>query len=162
MYPPELENSISGSGPSKPSGHAYYLLKISKSLLLNFLELVGVLSICPEQFSPKLEDIRNLFINAHHLINLYRPHQARESLILMMEEQLQKAKDEIQEMDRVKGKVENFLKELEAEGREAVAGKPTTGAAEKATENSDGPGELKTRESEVKMVWELLDGFEEG
>ena len=162
LYPAELENSTSGSGPSKPSGHAYYLLKISKSLLLNFLELVGVLSICPEQSSTKLEDIRNLFINAHHLINLYRPHQARESLILMMEEQLQRAKNEIREMDRVKEKVENFLKELEAEGREVVTVDSATETAGKAIESGNDQGEVKTRERETRMMWELLDGFEEG
>ncbi|KAL1955719.1 hypothetical protein VTO42DRAFT_8191 [Malbranchea cinnamomea] len=160
LYPAELENSTSGSGPSKPSSHAYYLLKISKSLLLNFLELVGLLSICPERFEPKLADIRNLFINAHHLLNLYRPHQARESLISMMEEQLQRTKDEIREMDKVKERVESFLRELEAEGREAVAGASTT----KSTGiNSGLPAHFNEAAfRKAKQMWDLLDSFEEG
>lgn len=79
-----------------------------------------------------------------------------------MEEQLQRAKDEIQEMDRVKEKVENFLKELEAEGREVVTVDSATETAGKAIESGNDQGELKTHEREARMMWELLDGFEEG
>lgn len=110
-----------------------------------------------------MEDIRNLFINAHHLLNLYRPHQARESLIAMMEEQLQDAKDEIQEMDKVKERAEAFLRELEAEGREAVAGRSTTEAvAETANNGEDQSDEQETSEGEARKMWGLLNAFEEG
>jgi mediator of RNA polymerase II transcription subunit 7 len=88
LYPDPV--TVSEQDPSKPFppfSLAYYLLKISKSLLLNFLEFVGILSVSPEQFESKVDDMRNLFINAHHLINIYRPHQARESLIMMLDEQ---------------------------------------------------------------------------
>lgn len=36
----------------------------------------------------KLEHIRIIMLNMHHLINQHRPHQTRESLIVLMEEQL--------------------------------------------------------------------------
>ncbi|KAJ5215401.1 uncharacterized protein N7498_001808 [Penicillium cinerascens] len=150
LYPePEADTSRDPSKPS-PLNHAYYLLKISKSLLLNFLELVGVLSVSPEQFEPKVEDMRNLFINAHHLLNLYRPHQARESLIMMMEEQLQRTKDEIKQMDKVKADIEGVLDQLEAEGRQVGLAEQSDGenhskeAARRAVENS-------------RLVWNLLD-----
>lgn len=150
LYPePEADTSRDPSKPS-PLNHAYYLLKISKSLLLNFLELVGILSVSPEQFEPKVEDMRNLFINAHHLLNLYRPHQARESLIMMMEEQLQRTKDEIKQMDKVKADIEGVLDQLEAEGRQVGSAEQPDGennskeAARRAVENS-------------RLVWNLLD-----
>ncbi|KAL2001285.1 hypothetical protein VTN02DRAFT_1952 [Thermoascus thermophilus] len=150
--PPATEaGDTSPSRPARPLNHAYYLLKISKSLLLNFLEFVGVLSIAPEQFESKLEDLRNLFINAHHLLNLYRPHQARESLIMMMEEQLDRTREEIRQMDQVKEKVENILEQLRLEGLEADT---ATDSAKKETEKRTGPDE-KTVE-EARQIWDLL------
>jgi mediator of RNA polymerase II transcription subunit 7 len=138
--------------PAQPLNHAYYLLKISKSLLLNFLEFVGVLSVAPEQFETKLDDLRNLFINAHHLLNLYRPHQARESLILMMEEQLENARSEIQEMDGIKNRVEKLLDQLAVEGREVEAS-----VQPRSTKGGDNGSELdqKTIE-EARQLWTLL------
>ncbi|PGH27705.1 hypothetical protein AJ80_00492 [Polytolypa hystricis UAMH7299] len=146
------------SSQSLPSNHRYYLLKISKSLLLNFLEFVGILSICPEQFEPKLESIRNLFINAHHLLNLYRPHQARESLILMMEKQLEQTREEIKEMESVKEKVEKFLFQLETDGKEQ---------AELAQPSRDIPvdtdaGAKEQALEEARSMWQLIDEISEG
>ena len=129
--------------------HAYYLLKISKSLLLNFLEFVGILSVSPEQFESKVEDLRNLFINAHHLLNLYRPHQARESLIMMMEEQLDQTKEEIRDMDRVKGDIEGALEQLRAEGIDADA-------ALQSMENDKGTASTEQSTKENSLVWDLM------
>ncbi|KZF21006.1 mediator of RNA polymerase II transcription subunit 7 [Xylona heveae TC161] len=92
--------------------HTFYLRKLAKSLLLNFLELVGTLSIAPDQYGRKIEDLRTLFINSHHLINEYRPHQARESLITMMEEQLESSKKETEGVRKMKEKVEEVLRQL--------------------------------------------------
>jgi mediator of RNA polymerase II transcription subunit 7 len=131
--------------------HAYYLLKISKSLLLNFLEFVGVLSVAPEAFEAKLEDLRNLFINAHHLLNLYRPHQARESLILMMEEQLESTRNQIQEMDDVKNRVERLLEQLTAEGLDAQQ----SSSLESKDEVNNVQFDRKTIE-EARQLWDLL------
>ncbi|KAJ6125763.1 hypothetical protein N7523_003383 [Penicillium sp. IBT 18751x] len=150
LYPePETDTS---SDPSQPStlNHAYYLLKISKSLLLNFLEFVGILSVSPEQFESKVEDIRNLFINAHHLLNLYRPHQARESLIMMMEEQLYRTKDEIKQMDKVKADIESVLDQLEAEGRQV-------GSVEQPDNASDSTQATQRAVEDARLIWDLLD-----
>ncbi|PYI05394.1 mediator of RNA polymerase II transcription subunit 7 [Aspergillus sclerotiicarbonarius CBS 121057] len=155
--PPADTDRQSPSEPSRPLNHAYYLLKISKSLLLNFLEFVGVLSVSPEQFESKVEDLRNLFINAHHLLNLYRPHQARESLIMMMEEQLSRTREEIEQMDKLKAEITSVLERLEAEGIAAQSpaqqpdedGKKDSASSEKAIEDA-------------RLVWDLLDGKIEG
>jgi mediator of RNA polymerase II transcription subunit 7 len=137
------------SQPSPPLNHAYYLLKISKSLLLNFLEFVGILSVAPEQFESKVEDLRNLFINAHHLLNLYRPHQARESLIMMMEEQLNHSREEMNQMDKVKAEVEGVLEQLQAEGSRLSAG---------SGDDSEDAKALKEKaDAHSRLIWELLD-----
>ncbi|RFU30201.1 hypothetical protein B7463_g6140, partial [Scytalidium lignicola] len=88
---------------------ALILKRIAKSLLLNFLELVGIMSISPEEYQEKVDDIRTLFINFHHLLNEYRPHQARESLILLMQDQLDRSKTEIDGIMKMKEKVEGVL-----------------------------------------------------
>lgn len=88
------------------------LKKLIKSLLLNFLEVVGVMSVDPKEFSLKVEHIRTILINIHHLLNEYRPHQSRESLILLMENQVETKKNEILEIKRVCSEVEDKIKSL--------------------------------------------------
>lgn len=158
MYPdpPSTDTGKDEQNGGQPLNHAYYLLKISKSLLLNFLEFVGVLSVAPEDFETKLDDLRNLFINAHHLLNLYRPHQARESLILMMEEQLETTRNQIQEMDDVKNRVETLLEQLTVEGLDAQKSMPS----DSNDETKDLQFDSKTVE-EARQLWELLKAEEE-
>ncbi|CCH59687.1 hypothetical protein TBLA_0B08720 [Henningerozyma blattae CBS 6284] len=92
------------------------LHKLLKSLLLNYLELVGILSINPTQFEAKLEHIKTILINIHHLLNQYRPHQSRESLIMLLEGQLEYKKKEIKNIedvcDQVKAKLKSITEEL--------------------------------------------------
>ncbi|KAJ5363492.1 Mediator of RNA polymerase II transcription subunit 7 [Penicillium cataractarum] len=151
LYPePSSEADRALSQPAQPLNHAYYLLKISKSLLLNFLEFVGILSVSPEQFESKVEDLRNLFINAHHLLNLYRPHQARESLIMMMEEQLKRTREEIKQMDKVKSDIESLMERLEAEGG-------GVNSAERPENTTESKVAAKRSVEDAHLVWDLLD-----
>lgn len=110
LYTPPGTPSASGSGSH--SDRALILKRIAKSLLLNFLELMGIMSINPEQYAEKIQDLRTLFINFHHLLNEYRPHQARESLIMMMEDQLERSNSETAGIERMKAKVEGILNGL--------------------------------------------------
>ncbi|EGR44667.1 uncharacterized protein TRIREDRAFT_82125 [Trichoderma reesei QM6a] len=73
---------------------AFELKRLVKSLLLNFLELNGVLARNPADAEAKILDIRTLFINIHHILNEYRPHQARESAIEMMQDHLDRTRTE--------------------------------------------------------------------
>jgi len=53
------------------------------------LDLIEILIKCPdnEERIEKIETIRTLFINIHHLINEYRPVQARDTLRQLIKHQ---------------------------------------------------------------------------
>ncbi|KAF2136333.1 uncharacterized protein K452DRAFT_237669 [Aplosporella prunicola CBS 121167] len=126
LYPsaPETETPASpssGAGTQSQWTHdrAFYLKKMTQSLLLNFLEFVGVLSINPGLWHDKFQDIETLLLNCHHLINEYRPHQARATLITMMEDQLNKKREEVEGVRRMREKIEGVLAGLEREAVEA-------------------------------------------
>ncbi|KAI4489841.1 mediator of RNA polymerase II transcription subunit 7 [Polistes fuscatus] len=63
------------------------LKKLNHSLLVNFLDLIDLLVQSPDspRRAEKVEDLSLLFIHIHHLLNEFRPHQARETLRVMME-----------------------------------------------------------------------------
>ncbi|KAF7861940.1 hypothetical protein EAF04_007821 [Stromatinia cepivora] len=136
--------------PGTPTGRAKHedrkliLKRFAKSLLLNFLELVGIMSIHPEQSHEKIEDLHTLFANFHHLLNEYRPYQARESLILMMHDQLEKSRAETEGIMQMKEKVEGML---EGFGQIKLA---DDGIATSQTHEN-------IMEDEGKDVWEQLD-----
>lgn len=69
--------------------HKRELKKLNMSILVNFLDLLDILIKSPGSIKreEKLEDLKLLFVHLHHLINEYRPHQARETLRVMMEVQ---------------------------------------------------------------------------
>lgn len=89
------------------------LRRLSYSLLLNFVELVGVLSVNPELYESKVENIRTILVNIHHLLNEYRPHQSRESLIMLLEEQLEHKKQEVANIEQVCQQVTEKLKQVQ-------------------------------------------------
>ncbi|KAF2398921.1 MED7-domain-containing protein [Trichodelitschia bisporula] len=113
-------------------------------MLLSFLELVGVMGLNPPLVSQKLEHLTTLYLNAHHLINEYRPHQARETLITMLEEQVQRKRAEVEGVRRLAGRVEQLMGEL---GREAAA--VNEGGEEKKEEGR--------WEDEQRNVWAALE-----
>ena len=70
----------------------------------------------------KIDDIKVHFQNINHIINLYRPHQARESLARMMEEQISRGRREITECERVVSGVEGKMEGLRWAGMVAEGG----------------------------------------
>ncbi|KAK7959875.1 uncharacterized protein PG986_004729 [Apiospora aurea] len=137
-----------GERDDKHFDRATVLKRIAKSLLLNFLELVGILGQNAMDASEKVKDIRDLFYNFHHLINEYRPHQARESLIATMQAQLDRLRAETTAIRDSKEKVERMLEGLGSlkidQEEVAAAASATTAAADKAGASAGrGMGELE-------------------
>lgn len=111
----QLYNDFDKSDESVQSSHQsriWELKKLLKSMLINFLELIKILSLNPEKFPQKVEDIRIILINMHHLLNEYRPHQSRDSLILLMEDQIQRVQEEIRNIRASNDKIRQDIANL--------------------------------------------------
>ncbi|KAJ3276133.1 Mediator of RNA polymerase II transcription subunit 7 [Terramyces sp. JEL0728] len=66
-----------------------HLKMLNKSLLLNFVEMLDLLVTDTANANYKVEHLRSLFVEFHHLLNEYRPHQGRETLMMIMKEQIE-------------------------------------------------------------------------
>jgi mediator of RNA polymerase II transcription subunit 7 len=154
LYPssPTSPSAAEGVQSDWTLDRAFYLKKIARSILLNFLELVGVLAVNPAQYEEKIADLRILYANAHHLINEYRPHQARETLILMMEDQLERAKTEVDGIKGMKQKISDVLGGM---------GKMTLDSPDSAPVDSDAvprpPSPEHKRREEQRQIWRTLN-----
>lgn len=128
--------------------HKRELKKLNMSILINFLDLLDILIKSPGSIKreEKLEDIKLLFVHMHHLINEYRPHQARETLRVMMEVQkrqrLETAERFQKHLERVVEMIQGCLASLpddlpQMDGADAsvdaVRSTPTPGGSGSAT-----------------------------
>ncbi|XP_049522216.1 mediator of RNA polymerase II transcription subunit 7 isoform X1 [Dermacentor silvarum] len=91
--------------------HKKELKKLNHSLLVNFLDMVDVLIRCPDTSKrlEKKEDMSLLFVHMHHLINEFRPHQARETLRVMLDMQRRQRLDTAHRFHKHLDKVREIL-----------------------------------------------------
>ncbi|OZJ04439.1 hypothetical protein BZG36_02793 [Bifiguratus adelaidae] len=85
--------------PDGPIDRIKELKKLNHSLVINYLQLLDLLVKNPQQFDTKVQHLRTIFINMHHLINEYRPHQAREILILLMQQQVERKRKATEQLE---------------------------------------------------------------
>lgn len=104
------------------------LQKLNVSLLFNFLELVDVLLQDPTGYSPKVENIRQIMYSMHHLINSFRPAQARASALTLLGQQLSRRQallktvnEAITNADAILGKASEKLRTAHAASAAALA-----------------------------------------
>jgi mediator of RNA polymerase II transcription subunit 7 len=119
LYPsPSTEPSADDPSAQQPTtsnsaslDRQNYLFRFLRSILLSYISLLGIVAANPtsEQKEQKLKDIMTLVANMHALINEYRPHQARQTLIAKMEEQVRKKREEIESVKRIGEKVKEVL-----------------------------------------------------
>ncbi|KAL3656856.1 hypothetical protein V7S43_018199 [Phytophthora oleae] len=141
-----------GEDSDVPVDYKGQMKKINRSLLANFVELVDVLIKKPAMFNEKLDDVELLFLNMHNLINAFRPHQARETVIQMLKTQVQErreaARDIRRTIDESRQAVERVHGELHEFNDDAVAadGASSAGTDEDVKmENADGSGAAGNR-----------------
>lgn len=91
--------------------HKRELKKLNHSILANFLDLLDILIKNPEsrKRAEKVDDLTLLFIHMHHLINEFRPHQARETLRVMMEVQNRQRLETAERFQKHLEKVQGLL-----------------------------------------------------
>jgi hypothetical protein len=75
------------------------LRRLNRMLLFSFLDLLEVLVHTPKDFQRKVDEIELILVNMHHLLNYYRPHQARANLATLLEEQIQARRAAIAQID---------------------------------------------------------------
>lgn len=91
---------------------------MNHSILVNFLDLIELLIKFPDspRRGEKIDDLTQLFVHIHHLINEFRPHQARETLRVMMElqkrQRLETAQRFQKHLEKVRDIVQNAFASL--------------------------------------------------
>ncbi|CAZ79671.1 unnamed protein product [Tuber melanosporum] len=107
----------------------------------------------------KTADLETILFNMHHLINTYRPHRARKTLCLRMEEQLERTRRETEENRKAVAKVEDVLAGLElvTKRADAICGGDGLGA-EKEKKVDDGVAKARVRDMEVRKALVCMGG----
>ncbi|KAL7863314.1 hypothetical protein SRHO_G00122980 [Serrasalmus rhombeus] len=143
--------------------HKRELKKLNMSILVNFLDLLDILIKSPGSIKreEKLEDLKLLFVHMHHLINEYRPHQARETLRVMMEVQkrqrLETAERFQKHLERVVEMIHNCLASLpdDLPQPDASSGAGASGLA--VGSGSGGESRLKTEPMDLEEAGALME-----
>lgn len=155
LYPSSPPSPAPGDDPSDPSkwtlDRQNYLFRFLRSVLLSFVELLGIVAVNPSspEKDKKLKNILTLISNMHALINEYRPHQARETLINIMEKQLERKKAEVAGIKRMSQKVEETLRDFAKNAPDAATSLGPEHAAALSAEE-------KRKESQRHM-WQAMD-----
>jgi mediator of RNA polymerase II transcription subunit 7 len=131
-----------------------YLFRFLRSILLSYISLLGIVAANPtsEQKDQKLKDIMTLSVNMHALINEYRPHQARQSLIGGMEEQVRRKREDIEGVGRMSKKVRETLAGF---GGAVVAEESDTKT--RVVDGTEDGREEETKNGIQKGMWEEVD-----
>ncbi|KAJ4299061.1 Mediator of RNA polymerase II transcription subunit 7 [Kalmusia sp. IMI 367209] len=127
-----------------------YLFRFLRSIILSYIELLGIIAQNPttEARDKKLKDIMTLVLNMHALINEYRPHQARETLIRIMEEQVERKRAEVEGVRKMATKVKEVLDGFE---------RGVVEAQERDKETVVEIGEEERRKERQREMWGLMD-----
>ena len=80
-----LEKQLYELGSVDPCGE---LRKLNHTLLSTFLALLQTAQDTPSQCHVRVDDMRHLMLNMQHLLNTFRPYQAREELISIAQAQV--------------------------------------------------------------------------
>jgi len=143
--------------PDHPSVYLnpqYHLISLARSQLTTYLTLVGAMSQDAESWPPFAADLETITYNMHDLINRYRPHQARETVILMMEERIERMKDEIKQIREGREKVEGLMKGLQDGGGD---GGPQGMETDDVVRKEGGTG--GKRKARQRAAWAALEGM---
>ncbi|XP_003388722.2 PREDICTED: mediator of RNA polymerase II transcription subunit 7-like [Amphimedon queenslandica] len=114
------------------------LKKLNRSILICFLELLDILIDNPSspERNDKIKDLSILFINMHHLINEYRPHQARETLRVVLERQKRQRDEMIQQITRAMEKAQTILKTCDGSLKQLITTLPAAEDEQEEMETS--------------------------
>lgn len=101
-----------------------------------------------------MQDLRTLFINFHHILNEYRPHQARESAIALMQEHLDRTRTETM---AIRTQVDKARRVLEGLGSLSIP-EESVGVGKQTDVSGDDGLEAQRMERE-KDLWAAADAI---
>ncbi|KAK0249287.1 Mediator of RNA polymerase II transcription subunit 7 [Friedmanniomyces endolithicus] len=162
--PPTLTDlpDITRLYPSHPSvllNPQAHLISLARTQLTSFLTLIGNLSQNPaEGWEEETKEIEEVTFNMLDLVNRYRPHQARETLILAMEERVRRMRAETEEIGRLKGRVREVMAGLQEEGTSRSGGVEGLGIDTRGKGSDEANGEVGRRKARQRAAWATLDG----
>ncbi|KAJ2779784.1 Mediator of RNA polymerase II transcription subunit 7 [Coemansia javaensis] len=87
--PTLAEQNIAQLYPDGPIDRIAELKRLNHSVVFEFLDLVDVLVRDPSQYGARVERIRDILVNIHHLVNEHRERQAKETLKSMLRQQIE-------------------------------------------------------------------------
>eukprot|EP00033_Pygsuia_biforma_P003778 GCRY01004140.1.p1 GENE.GCRY01004140.1~~GCRY01004140.1.p1 ORF type:complete len:200 (+),score=28.93 GCRY01004140.1:188-787(+) len=85
------------------------LLRLNKKISIVYLELLTILTTKPADYMAKVDELKTTFLNISFLLNSYRPHQARETIVMILEHQIRRQKQVIQQIREKKASVRALL-----------------------------------------------------
>jgi mediator of RNA polymerase II transcription subunit 7 len=135
-----------------------HLVSLARSQLTTFLTLVGNLSQNPaEGWEPPTKALEVLTYNMTDLVNQYRPHQARETLILMMEERVERMRKEIAGIGEGRRKMEELMGAVQQDGGVVVDGSSDMRGDAPVQEAAS--AEDDRRVAKQRAAWRALDAL---
>ncbi|KAK0286830.1 Mediator of RNA polymerase II transcription subunit 7 [Friedmanniomyces endolithicus] len=168
--PPTLTDlpGIARLYPSHPSvllNPQAHLISLARTQLTSFLTLIGNLSQNPaEGWEEETKEIEEVTLNMLDLVNRYRPHQARETLILAMEERVRRMRAETEDIGRLKGRVREVMAGLQEECAKRSGRVEGLGVKMQGKDGEEAGGEVGRRKARQRVAWAALDevGMGEG
>ena len=100
-----------------------------------------------------MDALQTICYNVHDLVNRYRPHQARESLILMMEERVEGVRGEMRRILEAKEKVGEVMRGL----REGGEGVGMRGGGKVMVRKEGGRDAGERRRARQRAAWAALE-----
>ena len=124
-----------------------------------FQRYVQIMATNPtgELWVPQWEEIKKTFEEVHGIINEYRPHEARESLILRYEDQIRQVKEET---EKVKGSVERARRTISLLGSGGLGyGQVAVNGGEKGLEGRcrQPKNEKELAKGREQLVWNVIE-----
>ncbi|KAM3415875.1 Mediator of RNA polymerase II transcription subunit 7 [Cercospora zeina] len=139
--------------PSVKTNPQPHLIALARSMLTTFLGLLGILGQNPTLYEERITDLQAIVFNMHSLINQYRPHQARETLITLMEDRVEKMRAEIRGIEEGKERVTKLLEGMR-QGEHAYADDSDIKLVNGNFTKKDPEAKRKARQ---RATWDMLE-----
>ena len=141
------------SPPNQPR-----LLHLIHQMLLKFLSITHILSIDPSNkfYAPAWDQLNALFTEMHQGINAWRPHQTRETLIEMMEDQIAKVKEETQQIRESVGRAREVVEGIAKSGQKYQGVLIQNGTLQ--NDESRMAAKVEEKRKRAKQVWQAIEG----